>query len=222
MSSREPRSIRLVEDRWATLRHVVEAIAIVAAGAWAFYTFFYQEKIKPAGEAPALVPTITLSRLGRDARRDILRISVSYRNVGKTEIDIAAESVNVWGIRYGAADRVQIERRPASRVYRDTMPEISSRLVVSSTQLREAAKGGLPGFRNVIEPGAMTTVSHVIALPRGRYDLLHAQIVAVPVKLNQRNVRVDVVAEKGGGTFLRPDPARAFEDDNDTYFALTP
>lgn len=222
MSSREPRSIRLVEDRWSTLRHVIEAIAIVAAGVWAFYTFFYQEKIKPAGEAPALTPTIEISRLGRDPRREILRISTTYHNVGKTQIDIAAEAVNVWGIRYGDHDRVEIRRTGQTRIYRDTMPEVSTRLIVSSAQLRQAAKGGIRGFRNVIEPGAATTVANVIALPRGRYDLLHAQIVAVPVKLNQSNVPVELIGEKSGGTFLRPDPSQAFEDDNDTYFALTP
>ncbi|MBC5799358.1 MAG: hypothetical protein GIW94_05210 [Candidatus Eremiobacteraeota bacterium] len=36
MNEPQPQAIRLVEDRWATIRHVVEAVAIVAAGAWAF------------------------------------------------------------------------------------------------------------------------------------------------------------------------------------------
>jgi hypothetical protein len=50
VAEQKPREIRLVEDPWATLRHVVEVLALVAAGAWAFYTFIYQEKIKPANE----------------------------------------------------------------------------------------------------------------------------------------------------------------------------
>ena len=49
---KEPRSIRLVEDRWATIRHVVEAVAIVGAALWAFYVFVYQERIKPASATP--------------------------------------------------------------------------------------------------------------------------------------------------------------------------
>lgn len=218
---REPRAIRLVDDRWTTIRHIVEALAIVAAGAWAFYTFFYQEKIKPAGEAPALTPTITISRLGRDAQRDILKVSVAYHNSGRTELDIAADAVNVWGIRYGAYDSVQKEHGLGLRVYRRTMPQISRKLIVSATELREAALGGSLS-QNVVEAGATTTVSNVIAVPRGEYDILRAQVIAVPVKLHQRNIRIDLLPEKGGGTTLRPDPARAFEDDNDTYFALTP
>ena len=222
MKAHEPRAIRLVEDRWTTVRHIVEALAIVAAGAWAFYTFFYQERIKPAGEPAALTPTITISRLGRDARREILNIAISYHNAGKTEIDIAADAVNLWGIRYGPRNAVMVDNEGGIHAYRVMMPEVSHRLIASVVERRAASAGGAPGFQNVVEPGATTTVSNVIALPRGEYDLIRGQIVAVPVKLGERNVRVDLVKEKQGGTFLRPDPRRAFEDDNETDFALTP
>lgn len=219
---REPRPIRLIEDRWTTIRHAVEALAIVAAGIWAFYTFFYQERLKPAAEPPALTPTLTITRLGHDARRDILKVSIAYHNTGKTEIDLAADAVNLWGVRFSSSDKPQYERSPGLRSYLLTMPVESRRLIASITELRSAAQGGRPGFQNVIEPGATTTVSNVIALRRGQYDLIHGQIVAVPVKLHELNVRVDLVKEDGGGTFLRPDAARAFEDDNDTDFALEP
>jgi hypothetical protein len=219
MGAPEPRAIRLVEDRWTTLRHIVEALAIIAAGAWAFYTFFYQETIKPAGEAPALAPTISISLLGSDSHRDILQISAGFHNTGRTQIDIAADAVNIWGIRYGPRDTAQYQNAPGRRTYSLTMPEASTRLIASAVELRQGAQGGLKGFQDVIEPGATTTVSNVIVVPRGKYDLLHAQIVAVPVKLHQPPVRVTLAAENGGGTTLDADAA-AFEDDNDTYFSL--
>jgi hypothetical protein len=222
MNVREPRTIRLVEERWTTVRHIVEALAIVAAGAWAFYTFFYQEKIKPASEPPALSPSITITRLGRDAQREILNVSVSYHNVGKTELDIAADTVNVWGIRYRPRDEAQVDRRRYSQSYVVSMPEASHRLILSATEFRDGAQNGKRGWHNVVEPDATTTVSTVIAIRRGQYDLIHAQIVAVPVKLDQASVRISATEEKGGGTFLRPDPARAFESDNATDFALVP
>jgi len=188
----------------------------------AFYTFFYQEKIKPAGEAPALVPTVTVSRLGRDAKREILKVSLSYHNTGKTEIDIAADAVNVWGVRYGLRDKLHVFSGAGVHVYSVTMPEVSRRLIASVVELREAARGGRAGFNNVIEPGATTTLSDVIVLRRAQYDLIDAQLVAVPVKLHRAKVRVDLISDKGGGTSLRPDPTRAFEDDNTTDFALIP
>ncbi len=222
MNVREPRAVRVVEDRSATIRHVVETLAIVAAGAWAFYTFFYQESIKPAREPAALTPSISITRLGRDASREILTVSVSYRNTGKTEIDIAADAVNLWGIRYGPHDAVRIANGSGIHTYLRTLPEQSRRLIASVIERRSASLGGVPGFHNVIEPGATTTASNVIALQRGQYDLVHGQIVAIPVKLDQKNVRISFVKQQWGGVFLRPNPKQAFEDDNDTDFALIP
>jgi hypothetical protein len=101
-SNREPRAIRIVDDRWTVVRHVVESLAIIAAGLWAFYIFVYQEKIKPASDPASLTTSIGVHRLGRDATRDALSIDVRLQNSGKTEIDIAADAFNVWGraIRY--------------------------------------------------------------------------------------------------------------------------
>jgi hypothetical protein len=38
---KEPRAIRLIEERWTVIRHAVEAIAIVLAGLWGLYVFVY-------------------------------------------------------------------------------------------------------------------------------------------------------------------------------------
>lgn len=148
--------------------------------------------------------------------------SLSYHNTGKTEIDIAADAVNVWGVRYGLRDKLHVFSGAGVHVYSVTMPEVSRRLIASVVELREAARGGRAGFNNVIEPGATTTLSDVIVLRRAQYDLIDAQLVAVPVKLHRAKVRVDLISDKGGGTSLRPDPTRAFEDDNTTDFALIP
>ena len=114
MSDEAPRKIQIVEDPWATFRHIIEGVAIVAAGLWAFYTFIYQERIKPASEPAALSETISVQRLGRDEKREILGVTFTYRNAGKTEIDIAADAYDIVGIRYG--DRAKtFDRRAADR-----------------------------------------------------------------------------------------------------------
>ena len=104
MSEQRPRAIRLVEDPWATLRHVVEVLALVAAGAWAFYTFIYQERIKPASEPAILDDTVTVTRVGQDRTRDILDVSIHLHNGGKTEIEVAADGYNVYGDRYARSE----------------------------------------------------------------------------------------------------------------------
>ena len=224
MSSREPRTFHVVEDRWATFRHVVEAFAIVAAGLWAFYTFVYQEKIKPAGEPAALVPTVSIERLGRDSRRDILNLTIRLQNSGKTEIDIAADAYNVWGERFADRDVVTQSATASDRTYSREIPVVSTRLITTAVELREAAEGGRNGRHIVIEPGASEAIGAVIVVPRGEYDMLHADASMVPVKTSiAQKVRISVVHDKSGATKLvLAQPSLAYKDDVGTDFALIP
>jgi hypothetical protein len=220
MSTEEPtRAIRIVEDQWATFRHIIEAIAIVAAGAWAFYTFIYQEDIKPANEPAALDVTIALHRLGHDDRRELLGIAVHFHNSGKTEINVAA---NVWGERFATRQSATRVDRPALHDYTFGLPRVSRRMVRTFVELRDMAVGGRSGSNIVLEPDANETIDDVVVVPRGEYDLLHGQVIAVPVKTSQtQKVHVAVVSTKTGGYWLKPG-SDAFEDDNDTDFALVP
>jgi hypothetical protein len=224
VSSRGPREIRIVEDRWATLRHVIEAVAIVAAGLWAFYTFIYQETIKPAGEPAALVQTVAVHRLGRDAHRDILSIDVRLQNTGKTRIDIAADAYNVWGIRYATHEAVSETNSPNGRSYSREIPVLSNRVIDSVVELRAAAEGGDPRRHIVMEPGATVSTGGVIVVPRGAYDVIHAQVIAVPIKMPvTRKVRISVVQDKSGAVSLIPAKGSdVVEDDVSTDFALVP
>jgi len=219
----EPRAIRIVEDRWTTLRHLVEAVAIVAAGLWAFYTFIYQEDIKPANEPASLDVSVSVQRLGRDSRRDILEAKLHLRNSGKTEIDVAADALNVWGDRF--ADRQRSTKMDKGYMRRNDFaePRISRRLLDSFAELRSAAVGGHPGNHIVLEPGVSFEFGDVIALPRGAYELIYAQAIAVPVKTSLgRKVRITISHEDYGGYWLDADDPDAEEDDADTNFALIP
>jgi hypothetical protein len=74
----------------------------------------------------------------------------------------------------------------------------------------------------VIEPGATETLSNVFAVPRGAYDLIHAQAIAVPVKTSVKaKIHVAIQYKRVGGHWLRPaSSAGVDEDDNSTDFAI--
>ena len=223
MNAREPRTIRLAEDRWATIRHVVEAVAIIAAGIWAFYSFIYQERIKPANEPASLSERISMERLGRDAHREIVRVNIAFRNSGKTEIDVAADAWNVWGSRYGTRDRSSSKTTAYRRIVTNAVPRLSRRLVATFAELRSAAIGG-PPTHMVLEPDTENLLSAVVVVPRGEYDVLSAQVVAVPIKTPVRNkLHVAIVTERDGSSFLVPQHEDGIgEDDLDTDIALIP
>jgi hypothetical protein len=206
------------------LRHIVEAVAIVCAGIWAFYTFIYQEKIKPASEPAALNAGISVSSLGRSRNRDIMGLAIVLRNTGKTEIDIAADGYNVWGERYGAHPIVRKREQPNQHAYDAGLPIVSRRLVTAFAELRDSAVGGRLGTHIIIEPGALETIRYVFAVPRGDYDIIHAQVIAVPVKTTTiAKVPVAIQTNRVGGYWLQPAPnAGVEEDDNSTDLVLPP
>jgi hypothetical protein len=214
--------IRIIEDRWATFRHIIEAVAIIAAGVWAFYTFVYQEKIKPANEPASLNDSVVMQRLGRDNVRDIIALSAIFHNAGKTEIDIAADGYNVWGSRYGRTPAVASRHAKTQETYRAGYLIVSKHLVRTFFELRDAARGGEVGNHIILEPDDTVTLHDVIAVPRGAYDILTARVIAVPLKTPAATGKLPVsLVRQKDGSFLIDVPDDAFEDDNDSSFALS-
>jgi hypothetical protein len=217
-----PHRVYVVDDRWTNVRQIVETIAIVAAGLWAFYTFVYQERIKPAGEPAAIVTSISIHRLGRDSRRDILQVSTVLRNVGKTEIDIAADGFNVFGIRYETQPRNKAnDDGKLAEIDRD-IPIRSQTLVRSFMELRGAAVDGDANRHIIMQPDSTETLAKTVVVPRGAYDSLLAFDIAWPVKTPVRKkIDVKIVHQRNGSLWLHG-PDDLAEDDNFTEFALIP
>jgi len=223
-AGRGPYEVRVIEDQWATFRHIVEAVAIVCAGVWAFYTFVYTEKIKPASEPAALAVSTSIQSIGRDRSRDLISVALVFRNTGKTEIDVAADGFNVWGERYGSRATIRRKDRPDAREYDATLPIVSRRLISAAVELRDAAIGGRRGAHIILEPGESETINEVLAVPRGAYDIIHSQVIAVPVKTSRtEKLAITVSTNRVGGYWLIPDPrSDSEEDDNSADFGLAP
>ncbi|HTZ54980.1 MAG TPA: hypothetical protein VMB20_07935 [Candidatus Acidoferrum sp.] len=223
MPEQKPRAIRLVEDPWATLRHLVEVLALIAAGAWAFYTFIYQEKIKPASEPAILDDTITVQRVGHDRTRDILEVSIHLHNGGKTEIEVAANGYNVWGDRYALSSSRSTRSGPHDYAFDNNERRISRQLIGSFAELRDAAVGGKRGRHSTIEPDGVVTIPYIIVIPRGKYDVIHAEVTAIPAKTPVRpRVNVQIIRYADGSITLNSLTPGVYEDSNSVDFGLLP
>jgi hypothetical protein len=218
----EPRDIRIIEDRWANLRHIIEAVAIVAAGAWAFYVFVYQEKIKPAGQPAALTTELVIRTLGHNARRDILGLRVHLHNSGQTEIDIAADGYDIWGERFAAAVSQRTHIRRDQAVGDRDLAVASRSFVHGFMELRDMAAGGHVGNHIILEPGDNEGFEDVVTVPHGRYDLFFGRVIAVPVKTSQTaKIPIDIV-RRADGSYWLDTHGNTDEDDNDAYYAIDP
>ena len=222
MSTKEPHRIRLTEDPWTTLRHVVEAVAIVAAGIWAFYTFIYQEKIKPAQEPAALTVNISIRGLGHDRYRDYFAMTMRFQNTGKTEVNVVADGYNVWGERYAMRQVVRTSIKGNIRRYNATVPIVSRDLIAAFVELRDGAVGGRKGIHIIVEPGASANLEYVYAVQRGRYDLIEAQGIAVPVKTTQTQKLAVRIDRQPDGSYMLTAPKGYYEDDNAIDYVITP
>lgn len=102
LSSQKPRKldahekVRLDAD---TLNNITQTVALLAAGAWAVYTFIYQEMIAPAQAPPSLSVSSVLEKAGHQGDMTALRCSVTRANVGQSSVRVLGLTYNLVGIK---------------------------------------------------------------------------------------------------------------------------
>ena len=95
-------------------RHLVEIVALVSAAIWAFYVFVYQERIKPASEAPRMEVAARLTHEPLQGDKELVTINVTMKNTSSAEIAVGALLVNAYGVLYkgGRADKADLHPTP--------------------------------------------------------------------------------------------------------------
>ncbi len=81
-----------------SISHIVQALAILAAGFWAFYTFIYEDRIKPASEPPITSITTSLTPVGKKGSLIAIQAKTQLHNIGKVRIRLLADTFNVIGV----------------------------------------------------------------------------------------------------------------------------
>lgn len=84
----------------AIVRDLVEVIAILAAGAWAIYTFIYEQRIVPASQPPSVTLTGSLQRIAERGGMVQMEYRATLRNTGHTRVYVIAEGFAAVGLRY--------------------------------------------------------------------------------------------------------------------------
>jgi len=83
----------------AVVRDVVEIVAIIAAGAWAFYIFAYENRIKPATADPEVNVTASMQRLSDRNGLIAVSLHLQLHNIGTVRAHFLGMAVNVYGQR---------------------------------------------------------------------------------------------------------------------------
>jgi hypothetical protein len=191
------------------IRTAVEIVAIVAAGLWALYTFVYEQRIKPLSEAPSFsIPTMidqgsTLNGVA------FLTIHKWLQNTGNVPIDIAAETLSVYGEVIGRSTRRydRIETPTNDKVTAD-VPRRSVALLFSFAKLRSGALGGNQHTDFFVPPHSSAEETFLVAVPVKLYPVIlivrkdYVEKAPISPKL-----AVDIVRNRLGAYDLRSNPS---------------
>lgn len=172
-------TIRIVRD-------VVEILAIVAAGCWAFYVFIYENRIKPLlGDLqPSIVAT-----LDKTSQRDGavgIRLKTEVRNVGGVRFYFIGYAVTVLGSRMTLSSSPLPPSRTSASETTSTFFRLSKAQPVYGfgflTTLADpsSTKGG------ELQPGSSTEQEHTFFIPGNRFDLLTVHVSACFGKSEKR------------------------------------
>ncbi|HZZ65968.1 MAG TPA: hypothetical protein VFE17_10745 [Candidatus Baltobacteraceae bacterium] len=178
-----------------TVRHIVEIVAIIAAGVWAFYTFIYEERIKPAHEPLSANESISLTRVGRLGNLDVIAVAIVIKNVGKTEFDTVALAYDVTGFRFSQS-KPYARETASEREFGDSAQPTAPHLLLSHVSFYAAAVNGPLGLHNIIDPGGESDYTIFLGIPHGRYGLLKAHFQYLPYKTPVRTHQIALALQK--------------------------
>ncbi len=163
---RRARSHRAV----AITRDIVEIVAILAAGAWAIYTFVYQQRIVPANEPPSVLLTGSLQRMAERNGMVQMEYHATLRNTGHTRVYVIAEGFTVVGERYSRKGTpVLLHPFPGGKEYDRSARVVSSATVYRMEELTRyaTAKSG-SGYD--IDPGEAIPYAGTFLVPQSDFD----------------------------------------------------
>ncbi len=224
MTEKPPRhlhvhSVPTPAERWRTL---IEIVAIVAAGVWALYTFVYEQRIKPLSEQASFAVPTDISQGPTINGVAFLTIHKRLDNTGNVPIDIAAESLSVYGETAGQRLQGPMTQRH-STYYRETRYDVPRRLVkllYSFAELREGAVGGNQHVNFVVPPHSSNGEDFLIAVPLKEYPLVRVRRKDY-IRKSPVTPQVDVrIVQTGLGAYDLSSSDLIGEYDSDTEYPI--
>ncbi len=165
------------------VRDIVEIVAIVAAGIWAFYTFAYENRIKPSFAQPEVNISASLQRLSEQHGLTAVGLHINLRNVGTVNAHFLGLAVNVLGWRVmPALPAVPKSREPLTYEYQGYYA-IGRSVPVYSWSYITRLGNPRTGVDTELDPGTSIENYRVFYVPKGKFDLLTVGVDAPYTKL---------------------------------------
>jgi hypothetical protein len=177
----------------AVIRDVVEVLAVIAAGAWAFYVFVYENRIRPSFEQPEINVSASMWKLNQHNGLIGVGLRIQLHNVGSVEANFLGLAVNVYGQRVVPAKPVpQLERTNLTYEYQGFY-RLRPRVPVYTWAYVTKSGNPATGVGTVLDPGTTVENDRVFYVPQGQFDLLTVAIDAPYFKTGRTQpARLDI------------------------------
>jgi hypothetical protein len=162
-----------------SISHIVQAFAILAAGIWAFYTFIYEDRIKPASEPPITSINTSLIPVGKKGSLIAIQAHTQLSNIGKVRIRLLADTFNVIGVtvQTGKSEE-QHSGYIKSNLY---SKEITSQVLMKTGELLKGATAN-PNGSYILDPGESANKDFIVYVPDNKFDLIRMRSAFVVTK----------------------------------------
>ncbi|MGA7248756.1 MAG: hypothetical protein WBW89_13450 [Candidatus Cybelea sp.] len=154
-------------------------MAIVAAGIWAFYVFAYENRIKPSLGNPEVAFSATMSKVSEHNGMIGIQLNTEMRNVGSVKAHFLGYVIWVSGRKIRPSNHIRVPT---------TTKNILSLDGAFYSQSRRTAVYGYGYLTNLadttttadllLEPGDDEKNQDVFYIPKGKFDLLEAYLLA--------------------------------------------
>jgi hypothetical protein len=199
----------------AIARDVVEILAILAAGVWAFYVFAYENRIKPSLGNPQVEFSTTMTKVAERNGTIAVSLDTEMRNVGQVPAHFIGYAIWVFGVK---ATRLPQPRRARGSPGTLSLPDAF---------YREGHRTAIYGFGYVtslgdpatsadllLDPGDVNRSQDVILVPAGKFDILEAYIHARYTKYDNKVVPTKLALDRFGYPRFVGDHANNWDFDN--------
>jgi hypothetical protein len=144
-----------------------------------FYTFIYEDRIKPASEPPITNVTTSLTPIGERGSLIAIQAKTQISNIGKARIRLLADAINVIGITIQAG--ISEEKRPEYLKSNLYSKETTSQVIFKSGELLKGATMN-PNGNYYLDPGDVIHRDFIVYVPKNKFDLIRMKSVFVITK----------------------------------------
>jgi hypothetical protein len=181
----------------ALIRDIVEIVAILAAGFWAFYVFIYENKIVPTFAQPDINFTASLQKVSEHDKLIGIRLETDVRNDGAARAHFLGLATVVVGERIEPVTSPLPMTLAGNGLAQDPFYQTSGTVAVYQNVLVTSLGDPHTKKDDALQPGGDQRFETIFYVPAGRFDRLRVYMAGRFTRYDDKIIPTQVVMRNG-------------------------